>query len=311
MEVQVVEYFQSFANKFWDSFFWLITKIGEETFFFIVLMALYLCYDKKFAFKFLYFYVINISINNVIKFMFRRPRPHVAYDSVSNRLQANGYSFPSGHSQGYFSIATVGMLEINKKNKSNIFKLTALIIMCVVGILVMFSRLYWGQHFLSDVIFGMIFGILFTFVIQGIIKLIPSKIKDFFKGKKLYAYVGVLTILIYLGLLFFEFVFGIVSRKVYKFVGVTLAMTLGYFTDEKYIHYDSRQGFWVGVLKFLIAAIVAAVLYMFAELFLIFIPFIYFAVYFVITLILTTLLPLLFKKIFKNKRGANGDGSCK
>jgi undecaprenyl-diphosphatase len=175
----------------------------------------------------------------------------------------------------------------------------------------MFSRLYWGQHFLTDVIFGMIFGIVFTFLIEWVIKLIPGKIKSFFKGNKLYLYVGVLAILIYFGLLFFEFVFGVVSRKVYKFVGVTLAMTLGYFLDEKYIHFESNQGFGIGVLKFIISSVIAIGLYVAAEMFLTFIPFVYFVVYFVITLILTTLLPLLFNKIFKCKRGVNGDCSSK
>jgi len=129
MEIAIVEFFQSFACGFLDVFFWLITKLGEETVFFFVLTIAYLCYSKKFAIKISFYYLSSVAFNNLLKLIVKRPRPYVQSSKISNRLNADGYSFPSGHTQGYFAVATTSFIEVNKYNKSRSIKISTLVIL--------------------------------------------------------------------------------------------------------------------------------------------------------------------------------------
>ena len=60
-------------------------------------------------------------------------------------------SFPSGHTGTAFAIALLLSLVINKK--------TWAIILPVLALLVAYSRVYLGQHYVTDVLAGMIVGI--------------------------------------------------------------------------------------------------------------------------------------------------------
>ncbi len=69
------------------------------------------------------------------------------------RLSLNGHAnFPSGHSTSIFALAT--MLAIFEPNKRlNIFYV-------LVAVAVEYSRIYLGQHFLTDVLMGSFLGVM-------------------------------------------------------------------------------------------------------------------------------------------------------
>ena len=60
-------------------------------------------------------------------------------------------SFPSGHTGTAFTIALVLSLVINKKSWA--------IILPVLALFVAYSRVYLGQHYVTDVLAGMVVGI--------------------------------------------------------------------------------------------------------------------------------------------------------
>jgi len=299
MEIGIVKFVQSIANSFFDVFFLLITKMGEETFFLLLLAMVYLCYSKSFAFKMTAYYVISFGVNNFVKAIFQRPRPYVASSEVLNRLEAGGFSFPSGHTQGFFVSSTTGFIEINKKNNSKKIKNIFISIVLSFGLLVMISRLYWGQHYLSDVVVGMMFGMSIPFVLDWLLTILPQKITRFFTLNKLFVVLGVLSFVIFIFLLILEIVFGVWSSVVYKFLGVFVAMSIGYFVDYKFIHYNSNQGFKIGVLKYIIALIVCVGLYFVIDLIFSIDGYINFIVYLFLGIICTIILPILFKFLFK------------
>jgi undecaprenyl-diphosphatase len=240
-----------------------------------------------------------VAFNNLFKICARRPRPYVYSSEVLNRLPAGGYSFPSGHTQGYFVTATTCMCEIHEKNKKKSVKISALAILSILGVLVMLSRIYWGQHYLTDVIAGMVFGICIPFGLDWFFRILPKKIKSWFTVDRLYAILGIVAFVAFVGLLILELTIGFYSRKAYKFVAVFLALAIGYFVDKKFIGYKCNQGFVVGVIKFLITITILAVLYYLITLIIPISGYIYFVVYLFLGLICTIILPLLFKKIFK------------
>lgn len=86
-----------------------------------------------------------------IKNMVCRLRPCVVDSSVSLALEIpRSYSFPSGHTASSFAAASA-VFSVNKKWGAG-----ALCVAALVG----FSRLYLFVHFPSDVLLGMLLGVL-------------------------------------------------------------------------------------------------------------------------------------------------------
>lgn len=98
------------------------------------------------------FLVGEIGIKNILC----RPRPFVANpDVILNIFPPSGYSCPSGHSCSSLAAATV----IFVKNKR--FGIPAL----CIALLIVFSRLYNYVHYPSDVMLGMMLGVVSAFII--------------------------------------------------------------------------------------------------------------------------------------------------
>lgn len=102
--------------------------------------------------------------SQIFKFVFRRARP-----DVLTLVSASGYSYPSGHtmvSTAYFAFITYLLC---KKVKRKIDKIGLIIFSSVMLLLIGFSRVYLGVHYLSDVIGGILLGIAFLMLYLTII----------------------------------------------------------------------------------------------------------------------------------------------
>lgn len=95
-----------------------------------------------------------------LKNIFKRARPFETYDWVIKRANASGYSFPSGHAAMAFESAYIWSEYFPQL--SPVFYLMAI---CVA-----ISRVYYGVHYPSDVIFGSFMGYLTAFVISKNLK---------------------------------------------------------------------------------------------------------------------------------------------
>lgn len=89
----------------------------------------------------------------IIKHIVRRERPvwHLA-DEEQLIHRPKYYSFPSGHTAASFTVVAVALLKCGPWT-------IALVLFCAV--MIAFSRLYLRVHYLSDVIAGMFFGLIF------------------------------------------------------------------------------------------------------------------------------------------------------
>ena len=242
---------------------------------------------------------ISVGFNNIIKLVCKRPRPYVASAEIKDRLHAGGYSFPSGHTQGYFVTATTNCIEIGSKSKSKPFKISTISIFAALGLLVMISRMYWGQHYLTDVIVGMSFGVAVPFFLGYVLRILPLKIKQFFTVDRLYNILGLIASILILANICINIFVGISIDLVYKFSAVIFAMSIGYFVNKRNIKYVANQGFKVGIFKALITIVSISLFYFVFSLIFAIESYMCLVVYLFLGLFCTIILPIIFKLLFK------------
>lgn len=98
--------------------------------------------------------VTSGAISQVMKWIFKRPRPYRTLNSVNLTDTSNvkgTYSFPSGHSTNSFTIATSLTLRYPDEPVLIVGSYT-------YATLVTLGRIYWGVHYPSDVFTGMLIG---------------------------------------------------------------------------------------------------------------------------------------------------------
>lgn len=100
----------------------------------------------------------GVILNHFVKSIFTRPRP-----SINILLHYSGFSFPSGHSATVMVVFGSIILILYRSHYRWRKWLISLLAMLIL--LVGFSRLYVGAHYLSDIIAGWSLGLI---VISGI-----------------------------------------------------------------------------------------------------------------------------------------------
>jgi len=155
-----------FIGGWFDYVMLWITVMGNESFYLVVPPILYWCFEKKRALKIMIIFLISSALNDIVKDFFQNPRPApdklvpgIRELNIAYRPRSPG--FPSGHTQGavafwgpvfwYFRKLPIGILSIS------------------MILLIPYSRLYLGVHYLGDVIGGYMIGIaLLLLTIPGI-----------------------------------------------------------------------------------------------------------------------------------------------
>jgi undecaprenyl-diphosphatase len=161
----VFEFLRSFESDPLTKFFILFTNLGTMPAFIAVMLAagallVRRCGGWGEAGILLFSLVGSWLLNLILKELVARPRP-----SVVRLVEADGYSFPSGHAM--VSTAFYGMIGFllwvhsrgQGKDSRFILPVTAGTI-CLIGI----SRIYLGVHYASDVLAGFAAGILWLAV---------------------------------------------------------------------------------------------------------------------------------------------------
>jgi membrane-associated phospholipid phosphatase len=153
----VINAFEIIVNQFLQSLgTWLrwpmqiITAIGYEQFFVLLLPAIYWSIDQAVGLRMGMVLLLGTNLNTFFKFLFHNPRPFWISDQVIAYGHETSFGLPSGHAQVAASVW--GWLAVEVKKRW--FTIAAIVLIFLIGV----SRLYLGVHFLSDVLLGWLLG---------------------------------------------------------------------------------------------------------------------------------------------------------
>ena len=135
-----------------------ITDLGSEIAYILILSALFLRFPKIGRQLGIYF-GLSVTINTLLKLTFNAPRPYdLDLSLTSSAAYETGGSpgLPSGHAQN--AALTWGYLAITQPF------LWLRIFLPILILLIAFSRLSLGVHFLEDVLVGLIIGVLLAWI---------------------------------------------------------------------------------------------------------------------------------------------------
>lgn len=153
---QIVKVVSEIESNLLDNFFSWITLFSSKWIVFLFLTGLFFIYKKKreWILPLWFTLFVSVFIGFVLKYFVQRPRPfQQGIISISSALeQANyltwNFSFPSFHTLLVFSAIPLLSKEFPKLKKYWL----------IFAVLVGFSRVYFGLHFLSDVLVGGLIG---------------------------------------------------------------------------------------------------------------------------------------------------------
>jgi membrane-associated phospholipid phosphatase len=149
-------------SKFWDLFFIYGTKLGEEPVYAILtILGLFISFRFAIKIPFIGFTIMGLSF--LLKSIFLHKRPTSYFGDLGLLEEFNMVegvhllmgltSFPSGHTMSGFGLFYLLSLHFNKK--------IGVGILCfILALIVGFSRIYLFEHFLKDVFFGGICGLI-------------------------------------------------------------------------------------------------------------------------------------------------------
>jgi membrane-associated phospholipid phosphatase len=151
-------------TNFLKQFFNVVSFIGNG-YFTLIICLLFVLNNNTVAlgFRLIFTYIFSGLVAQLLKKTIQLPRPKDFFNALELNINLQdahtGFnSFPSGHTTTAFAIATIICLSF----KNKFIQIPIFFLALLVG----YSRIYLGHHFLEDVLAGCILGTLtgvFTF----------------------------------------------------------------------------------------------------------------------------------------------------
>lgn len=229
MELSFIKWVQSFHTEFLDQIFILITMLGEEYFYILVLGYMYWCSNKEITRYLVLSLTFSSVLNGAMKEIVNSQRPYLVADIRALRVEtALGTSFPSGHTQTVVSFYFALAMRVKKA--------WAWILGSTLVVLVGLSRIYLGVHWPRDVVGAIILGVLSVLMMMFLYR------KEREKGILWQYYLLIMGIV-------FSFFF-LQSETYVKGCAAFMGFMLGTMIEMKYIRFKTQNRALLQLLKF-------------------------------------------------------------
>ena len=288
MEISILQFFESIRNAFGTACAFVFSLFGETLFLVVLICLIYWIYEKRLGEKLVIVSFSSMTVNTIAKLAVARPRPYTtgkvsrvdldAGPLLSTTDLAPYESFPSGHSQMSAGMFFTGAFRYKKWWAWVLFPLLTL------G--VMWSRLYFGVHYPSDVLVGAAMGALFAVFWEFTHRK--------FEKAKWYIFAGFALLSIVFAIIFNE------NKSMIEICACTVASAICLPLENKFIHFEDAKGVKNRLLRALIGLVCVGAVYALFS----FLPFEFldlliwkFVKYFLTVSVATLLVPFLFKKL--------------
>lgn len=142
-------------SDFITKFLYVITSMASTTGIIILMFLMLIIFVKKKKLTSFKYIIGNVSLGvilmQVLKHIIKRPRP------VWKWIKQGGFSYPSGHTISAMLLYGTIILLISK-NYHGKYKKILIALATLMIILTGISRIYFGAHYLTDVVASIILG---------------------------------------------------------------------------------------------------------------------------------------------------------
>lgn len=168
LDIQLFNFFNSFAGqlRIFDALIIFLAEYFQYPLIIIFFLLLHFSgYAKQEKIRIFFItlssaVIARFGVTEIIRFLYHRPRPFLAFEA--HKLISNGsWSFPSGHSAFFFAMAAA-LYCYNKKWGVGFF---------IAALFMNISRIIAGVHYPSDILGGMVIGILVGYIIFSIFEI--------------------------------------------------------------------------------------------------------------------------------------------
>ena len=244
--MKVLYFLESIRMPGLNEFMLGITRLGEETAFLVAALIVFWCVDKRKGYYVMAVGFAGTMASQFLKLLCRVPRPWALDPDFTileqAREAADGYSFPSGHSQS--AVGTFGAIAATSKNK---WVKGVCIALCV---LVPLSRMYLGVHTPADVLVG-------AGMALALVWLLRRWIMEGDRGMLIL--ISLLTAMA-VGLLLYTTCWPFPAdvdqenlasgvKNAYTLLGCMLGIAVVYPVEKKYVRFSTEARWWAQILK--------------------------------------------------------------
>lgn len=149
IEINFTLFLQALGN--WLSGpFKLITSLGNEEFYILILPFLFWCVNSVMGIRAGVMLLVSGGIKDFLKVVIHTPRPYWVDARVKAITSETSFGMPSGHSMDAASIWGVIAVSIKRRWATWL----AILLIFLIGL----SRIYLGVHFIHDVVSGWLVG---------------------------------------------------------------------------------------------------------------------------------------------------------
>ncbi|MCZ2259742.1 phosphatase PAP2 family protein [Sporosarcina sp. G11-34] len=175
-DTAVIVFVQGLETPWLTSIMKLFTWVGSR--YVVVAIALMgfivlyfvLCYRQQ-AFLLISVVAGSVLLNKLLKNYFKRERPE-----IHRIMDANGYSFPSGHSMMAFALYAIIAYIAWRDVKRTVSRVLLVVFTPFMIIMIGTSRVYLGVHYPSDIVGG--------FVASALWLTIATSVSAYFQNKR-------------------------------------------------------------------------------------------------------------------------------